>query len=226
MQYQSFTIPHSGKKRNGDHFHLQKFEKERLLVAAVADGVSGQPCDWRASEMACTYFFQYFESGLGLTRNIPHNIEQSVLSTQLSIIEENRECKGMAATFSLVVWPYETDKLYWCNIGDSRIYTVLHDNVTCITKDDSITSPSGHSLLTQCLGKGGLKFEVKQAEMKPGQTIMLCSDGFYNSRKASLNSKLIAFANTENFESDFLELTKDFSMLRGDDLTVVAIKNE
>ena len=175
--------------------------------------------------MACAYFFEYFESGLKAGREVQQIIRESVLSTQSSMLGEESECSGMAATFSLVVWCYESEEMYFCNIGDSRIYAILNDQMICITKDDSITSPGGYASLTQCLGKEGLKFDVQQTEMKTGQMMVLCSDGFYNSRKASLNNKLIAFAKAEHFEEAFIQLTKDFSLLRGDDLTVIAIKN-
>ncbi|MEQ8238971.1 MAG: protein phosphatase 2C domain-containing protein [Cyclobacteriaceae bacterium] len=222
MQHHSYTIPNSGKARNGDHLLVKDFNEEKILVALVADGVGGQPCDWKASEMACEHFLFSFQ--YALSDNLLDRIHDSINDTNIEILSEiSEECMGMASTLSVMVWPYETDQFCWCSIGDSRIYKVDHATVNCISKDDTV-SHSGKQSLTEYLGKNNLKFHISEENIEQGALILLCSDGFYTARKASMNQKLIELSRAADFEAAFHELTKNFAMLRGDDFTVVAVR--
>jgi len=53
---------------------------------------------------------------------------------------------------------------------------------------------------------------------------MLASDGFYGARPGSFSKLVSKLAATASFKDGFDEMVKDFELMRGDDLTVVALK--
>jgi serine/threonine protein phosphatase PrpC len=73
MQYIAKSLPKKGKVKNGDHFGF--YEDNRVQIVAVADGVGGKPCDWKASEQACEDLVSY-KAPLGRL----HTFEETELS--------------------------------------------------------------------------------------------------------------------------------------------------
>lgn len=51
FEIQGYSIPNTWKEKNGDAYLFEFIESEQLLLAAVADGVSRQPCDWQLHQL-------------------------------------------------------------------------------------------------------------------------------------------------------------------------------
>jgi serine/threonine protein phosphatase PrpC len=215
-------VTHAGKVRrdNQDHYllcslrrqvvvrgssipHAEKLlgESERLAsLAMVADGVGGAAAGETASREALTGIARYVSRSLRCYYRSQEDDED--LADALS--EAAREChedlrrraeqdpdyQGMATTLTLYlsVWP----KAYLLQVGDSRCYLLRGDELTQITRDQTMAQEmvdlgimkpeqvAGTRLehtLTSSIGGSQTQPTVSRFDMNWGHVLLLCSDG-------------------------------------------------
>lgn len=83
LNFTGDTLKYYTKDRNGDHFIIEELTKESILICIVADGISRQPCDWKASEMACTGFVSDFRENKA--SDTPERIKTAIQNVNESI---------------------------------------------------------------------------------------------------------------------------------------------
>ena len=166
-------------------------------VFVVCDGCGGLPCGEKASQTVVSslkfFFTNYYY------KDPVQGIKDAIDYAQTRLIEEGRqhpECAGMATTLVLVLVRY--NKVYYANIGDSRIYFFAGSQLMQITHDDSYvqrlvdlgkltpeeaaTHPRKNELI-QAMGMNPSPVpHVSQHPIVPGddEVILLCTDGLYN----------------------------------------------
>lgn len=230
---EGYSIPKLEKEKNGDCYLYEIWEPKKLVLAIVADGVSQQPCDWLASKMTCENIITHFKSSK--TTLLDFRMSESIDAANEQIVNTEGACEKMAATVSFLVWPYEEDTFYCCNVGDSRIYHITKEKITCLTKDDtsirteSIRSYSGiqvvkQPLLTKVMGQDRLQVTVEKHGFMNGQMLLLATDGFYGARKATFEKKILALSHASDFKAMFQETVENFEIFREDDMSVIALK--
>jgi len=69
-----------------------------------------------------------------------------------------------------------------------------------------------------------VKIRVQKVEYELGDTIILASDGFYEARKSSFESDLIALSESANLKNDFDELFTKYELSARDDMTAIAFR--
>ena len=231
-----YTVPNFNKEKNGDEYKISYLKDEHLIVAILSDGVSQQPCDWYASELVCEGFYQHFKNS-DSNLSIEQRMFNCVLATNKQLLQTEDKCKRLAATLSVCVVDERNNQVYWCNIGDSRIYLVFSDSVQSITQDDVkevkqiISSSKGSRTisqmqLTSCMGQANLHPTIQSGSLIAQATLILASDGFYEARKASFFNKLVDFQRSEHFEEAFASLASSFEIMRDDDMSVIAIRRK
>ncbi|MGB0524284.1 MAG: PP2C family protein-serine/threonine phosphatase [Flammeovirgaceae bacterium] len=239
LKYQlaGYTIPKFNKDKNGDDFAIAYLEEERLLIGVVSDGVSQQPCDWLASEITCKGFIQHFKAQQGNNFTLTDRMILSIELTNQQLLYTEKPCEKLAATLAVCVVDEQAQMLYWCNIGDSRVYLVNSNTVQMLTRDDvtsfqeTIQTSIGkrqikRAKLTQCMGKNRVNPVVHQRDLKADELVLLASDGFYEARKASFNHKLLEFNRKSDFVDAFGKMASSFEIMRDDDMTFVALHNK
>lgn len=80
MKHAVASSPKPGKLKNGDNYGF--YEDDHVLIAAVADGVGGNACDWKASEQACEdliYFYCNEYARFGVEEGIAHSLMKTLL---------------------------------------------------------------------------------------------------------------------------------------------------
>lgn len=100
---------------------------------------------------------------------------------------------GMGTTVTVMTVTPNRPYMTFTHVGDSRIYLVRAGAITQLTKDDSwanlawsgsaedTASASMKNVLTKALGaREDVEFEVKGQELRPGDTVLMCSDGLTN----------------------------------------------
>lgn len=95
---------------------------------------------------------------------------------------------GMGTTVVAVLVSPNRPEMTFGNVGDSRIYLIRDGAITQLTKDDSwvnLVSAADTSMmkniLTKALGaREDVDFEVFGRELRPGDVVLLCSDGLTN----------------------------------------------
>lgn len=229
----SKTLKFINKEKNGDHF-IHELLDEHVLIAAVADGVSQQPCDWKASQVACEQLLEQFKILEGLP--LDDRLRESIIHANDSVIAEESDCRKMSTTLSAVCLDMKGNQAYWGNIGDSRIYQVRSSEILQLTNDDTLkrtktilTSVGRRnvdaSILTKSLGMetSFLDIQIHPLSTEPGDLLVLATDGFYSAR-LTFEQNMIALSNSGELQSDFNTTFKKYGLLAGDDMTALVIR--
>lgn len=233
LEIYGYTIPKYDKEKNGDHYLIEELKEESLLMALVADGVSRQPCDWKASSTACKGFAEGMLVHADL--EMKARMTASLQHAHLQLLGEEGACNGMVATLIAMVVDIASGQFYLVNVGDSRVYTIIKDEVVQSTKDDfevreqRVMTATGfktiqRKILNKGIGQDITHATIETGKLKPETWVLLTSDGFYEARKGSFNKKLLSFAQSKEGEKAFQEMVDSFTLFRGDDLTVIAMK--
>jgi serine/threonine protein phosphatase PrpC len=229
----SYSIANFGKERNGDSFLFEEIEDENLLIAAVADGVSQQPCDWLASSTACKAVISHFKQ-YKHEKDIARRLETSISKANHDVIATEGKCHKMASTLSIVVCEKLSGQCFYANIGDSRIYSLYENRLELLTTDDiivrkeSITTPIGRRVvekdtLTKVVGQHNLSFSIEKKSFQPGEMLILATDGFYEARKATFNKLMIEYSKTNDLQTGFNSLIEKIEIFRNDDSTIISV---
>ena len=169
-------------------------------LAVLADGLGGYQAGEVASEMATSMLHELLVGDLGVPRSPGRNISTHRL-LRLRITEVNRaifraaqnraECYRMATTLVLALFADNT--VTAAHVGDSRLYRLRGDSLTCITRDHSrlqdkidagiVTADEARysrdkNLVTRALGVSGeVAIDIARHEVLSGDIYLLCSDG-------------------------------------------------
>lgn len=165
------------------------------FMAIVADGMGGLNDSKQISSYAVDFMKENFGRYDG-TMSVSVWLEEVLQAMNTSASDMDT---GGGSTFAAVLC--RRDGVYWCNVGDSRIYLVRNGRFCQITEDedyftnllDEVLKNEMYyedaednvqkSALTQYIGSGRwLAAEVSQRALVPesGDVILICSDGVYN----------------------------------------------
>ncbi len=190
-----------GKKRtaNEDAFFVSTQAYGPLPnVYIVADGMGGHKAGCYASHSAIEFICDFIEDhkelkvksgddiSLFLKRSISH---ANYLLFQRASSNPDYSGMGTTVTISTVVG----DQLYTAHVGDSRLYTVSHDEIHQVTKDHSLVQemvtegfitdleakkhPKRH-IITRAVGTyEKVKVDTYRSSLGGMQYVFLCSDG-------------------------------------------------
>lgn len=169
---------------------------ERGLLFAVADGMGGASAGEHASRMALhTMSTTYFR---GPAQPVPMGMRTAVETANELIFEEsenNPEYSGMGTTVSSIV--VLGDWAYIAQVGDSRVYLLRErSGIHQLTHDHSLVAEQVRSgliseeearnhalknLITRAVGiKDTVRVDLFAVQLRPEDTLLLCSDGLCN----------------------------------------------
>jgi protein phosphatase len=202
ITYQALTDV--GRKRKGNEDSLFLNPDQKLFV--VADGMGGHAAGEIASKVAVDSINEFvtltggdeeitWPFGLDETISYDGNrLKTAIRHANRKVIEatkERQEYEGMATTVAAVLVDGDTANLG--HVGDSRIYLFSEGELSLLTSDHSwvneqiqsgVISPDqarSHPLrnvVTRALGgKQDLSVDMQVRRMKPGELLLLCSDG-------------------------------------------------
>ncbi|WP_461864919.1 Stp1/IreP family PP2C-type Ser/Thr phosphatase [Thermococcus sp.] len=188
-------ISHVGARENNeDNFLILKLPDACLL--AVADGLGGHNAGEVASKIAVDTLREVFESEyrMGMGDEEVKSLLKKAYSLAHERIKENAvgEREGMGTT--LVAALVRDGKVIIANIGDSRAHLIRGGKVIARTKDHSlvqelldkgeITEEEAkrhpmRNIITRALGIN-LSVDLYEWELKPGDVLLLSSDGLHD----------------------------------------------
>jgi PPM family protein phosphatase len=159
------------------HVFREHVEGGIRAFVAVSDGMGGKKRGEVASQEALAVFQEFCHSRQGLSPEGDLETFLDDLRTGLTdaIGEMNRRvlAQGMGATFTGVVIVGDTAIIG--HVGDSRAYLIRDDLVDQKTVDHA--TPKG---LLRSLGRNSeTRPDVFDVEVRPGDGLLLCSDGLY-----------------------------------------------
>ncbi len=186
-----------GQKRNRNEDYLGIYSVKDGLLAILCDGIGGNKAGDVASRITVESISEYFQS-IEL-EDYSEKIKASVLSANdilTKISEINPQYKGMSTTIVIIF--IIGNRVFWCNVGDSRIYFKLNSELTQLTKDNSLVQklldegfineeqalnhPNKNVLIKSIGDDNNLELEVHSfyVNEKDNWKFFLCSDGVSN----------------------------------------------
>jgi protein phosphatase len=186
------------RKKNEDSICF--VEEKDFVLAAVADGMGGHRSGEIASQLALESAEVFFKSNSEEILKDPKGFINKLfdysckkvyrMSTKMETYE------GMGTTMTLVVIDRISMKAYFGNIGDSRAYLMMLDDIIQVTEDHTLVNEmykkgqitmeefKNHpqrNVLTKALGTCESVFpDYYQIGLNRGTSILLCSDGLSN----------------------------------------------
>lgn len=154
-----------------------------LPMFAVFDGMGGESCGETAAFLTTQICSAYYEKHKAEFQTDPKQSLESLCEEMnkavCSYAVENK-ISSMGTTAALLF--FAQDKVYGCNLGDSRIYRLTGEKFCQISEDHVLGRRRfGKGPLTQYLGmmEESLKLEpsVTDQEARIGDRFLICSDG-------------------------------------------------
>lgn len=152
------------------------------LIAAIADGVSGNDGGREASEYAVRGLLaDYYATPdtWPVTQSLDRVIKaiNSWVQKQGSV---RRELAGMASTLTAVV--LRGGFYYFCHVGDTRLYLLRGGILTRLTTDHVWERPEMQHVLTRAIGLDSrVAIDHGMGELREGDVLLLASDGVWSS---------------------------------------------
>lgn len=233
MNYQIASKSDKGRKKenrelNGDY--CDWIDESGCVVLALADGVGSCTYDADASQTTCNLFLEKCRKAL----------KDSKVLTEEKLAQFCREIDPVLAVdnemacFCAVVWYVNTRTVVWLHVGDTRIYRYSKaEGLVQMTKDDhgqAVNIRVNGKLYTDhgavvsatpidnAIGDRNCDFHTGSFEFNPGESLVLCSDGMYNS--SSFNNDVESLLN----QADLTDRIKNITTTDDDDNSILVLR--
>ena len=188
MRFKALTDKGNKRRLNEDNYYID----EEINFFMVADGMGGHAAGEVASQIAASFAADFdfdLSEPLKSLSSLTYQINQEIIKKSSS----NQEYMGMGTTFAAVL--VTGQKLYYVNLGDSRIYLYNKNNkqlkkisedhslVGELLREDKITEEEAFNhpkknIVTQALGlEKNLDLDQGQLELSENEYLLLCTDG-------------------------------------------------
>ncbi|HJB08349.1 MAG TPA: protein phosphatase 2C domain-containing protein [Candidatus Enterocloster faecavium] len=188
LSYYAYTN-RGGRPNNEDSIRFQVQGGRGVFV--LADGLGGHSC----GEVASTAASQSILEGCLVARSVDQEMLKEQMKEANRLVLEGQQLPGQedmkTTAVALVI---EGAQAFWAHVGDSRLYHFSDGQLAFATRDHSVTymkylggeisymdiyHDDDRSSLLRVLGKPSCQPETGQAQVKPGDGFLLCSDGFW-----------------------------------------------
>lgn len=165
--------------------------QNRRGVFVLADGLGGHSSGEVASGLAAQAIWE----GCAGAEILDSETLKGQLEEANRLVLEGQKVPGREdMKTTAVALALEGDLAFWAHVGDSRLYRFSDGQLVFATRDHSVTymkylggeisymdvyHDDDRSSLLRVLGKASCQPETGQAELKPGDAFLLCSDGFW-----------------------------------------------
>lgn len=195
---ETFSITHIGRRRemNQDYVFASETAVGQLPnLFLVADGMGGH----KAGEYASRFTVEKIVEELSASQQMKPvtAIRDALVTANRLLIREAKEDSaksGMGTT--IVAATIIGTHLHVANVGDSRLYVTDHEAIRQITRDHSLVEEMvrlgemdkaeakdhpDKNIITRAIGvTTDLVVDFFEVELKPGDTVLMCSDGLTN----------------------------------------------
>ncbi len=216
MRFSALSDKGNRRSLNEDNF----FINEEINFLMVADGMGGHAAGEVASQTAVSsaanFEFDLLDPLTSLSQ-LTFKINQEIIDKS----QQNPDYMGMGTTFAAVIIKH--NKLYYVNLGDSRIYLYnrKEENLKKISKDHSLVADllrqgkiteaeafdhPKKNIVTQALGLDDeLDLDTGQLEISEADYILLCTDGLTDMiRKSKIEAVFKKYQKSEKIAEELL----------------------
>ncbi|MGB3692774.1 MAG: Stp1/IreP family PP2C-type Ser/Thr phosphatase [Spirulinaceae cyanobacterium] len=221
---------------NQDDYYIDPEGRFFIIADGMGGHAGGQEASHIATEVVKEDLEEYWESPRPSTKLLNEALERANLAI-VADQQSNPERGDMGTTAVVMIFRQGES---WCaHVGDSRLYRLRGSQLEQITEDHTWVSratkagdltleqarvhPWRH-VLSQCLGRKDLQhIEIQTLEVKPGDRLLLCSDGLTEELSDEvIGSYLITNSSSEQIAKDLVEEAKKEG--GSDNITVVVVE--
>lgn len=171
------------------------------LLGIVCDGMGGLAAGKKASNTGVVTFLEQFQRNGDPSADYPARARAAIDKADEKVVEISRKLGEGQRAGTTLISAYVTDgKLFWCSVGDSRIYhyrrgalkqltrdhnymLLLQEQVRkgTLTREQAEADPEREALIS-FIGRDGVPLvdtEKQGIALEMGDMIVLCSDGLY-----------------------------------------------
>lgn len=244
IHIQSAALTHPGRKRSSNQDFVTFFEpddpqdlEDSGNLYIVADGVGGASKGERASQYAAQkVLHEYYHFS---QEEIGERLQSALRWAGNDIFSFSQRTSGFRMATTMVAAVVRENMLTVANVGDSRAYFYRDGVVKQITRDHSVVQEmvrdgamtaeeARHSKIknriTRSLGgETNVQVDVyRDIPLKPGDKILLCSDGYSQYVLPDQIAKAISKGHAE----DISEAMIDFALRQGgsDNISIIVIE--
>jgi len=152
---------------------------QRLVVAAVADGVGGKSGGRVAAELIVRGFIEGVAglAGRGSLKSAALRSVEATNSWLHAIGRTDPELDGMSSTFTGFV--SNGRQAYITHVGDSRLYRLRGDHLERLTTDH-VHSPGQRNMLTRAIGaEESIRLDAIELRNEVHDRFLFCTDGVH-----------------------------------------------
>lgn len=243
-----FGLTDTGNVRtnNEDTFITQKVMGNRMVLAAVIDGVGGYNGGEVAADIAKNVMIDRLSGLQG--EIIPGMIDAFKLaSKQISDRKlEDKELESMACVATIALVDIENNQFFYAHVGDTRLYLLRDTSLVKISKDHSFVGfledsgrltedaamnhPKRNEInkalgFTSQIDTDDSFIETGQSPFLPGDMLLLCSDGLTD--MVDKNGILEIITQNTSLQDKAAKLIATANANGGrDNVTVVLVQND
>jgi serine/threonine protein phosphatase PrpC len=243
-----FGLTDTGRVRtnNEDTFITQKVMGNRMVLAAVIDGVGGYNGGEVASDIAKTVIIDRLSGLQG--EIIPGMIDAFKLaSKQISDRKlEDKELESMACVATMALVDLDNNQFFYAHVGDTRLYLLRDTSLVKISKDHSFVGfledsgrltedaamnhPKRNEInkalgFTSQIDTDESFIETGQSPFLPGDMLLICSDGLTD--LVDKNGILDIITQNTSLQDKAAKLIATANANGGrDNVTVVLVQND
>jgi protein phosphatase len=180
------------------------------VLLLICDGMGGHAAGEIAARIAAQVITQVLvDEGPTVTEHPAEAMKHAVLDANQAVLDEasaNPQERGMGTTCTAaIVLP---TRLVIGQVGDSRAYLFRDGQLRALTRDQSLasqlldaglidkeearTSPHRHVLLQALGGRGRLEPVITEVDLRPGDRLLLCSDGLHGPVTNERTAEIVA----------------------------------
>lgn len=139
-------------------------DKNGMLFATVCDGMGGTEQGGDAAEMTIRLLQQRFQTS-SIT-NVPHFFLQHIEYINAAVYDTYGR-KGIHSGTTLVSCILQGENIFWCSVGDSRLYQVNRNGIRQLTVDHNYAR-----VLEKKRRENAISEEELAREMKKGNALV------------------------------------------------------
>ena len=229
-------------KREEQEDSFSTLVTENGVLAVVADGMGGYTGGKLASNITVNTFLQEFKIAEDIS-NIDEFFRNAANLSNRAVLDKSKG-KRMGTTLVSVI--VSDGQLYWASVGDSAIVlfkdgefinlnkkhifeAVLEEQYVSgrISEEQLLNNPM-KKRITSYIGSEvvrDVEIGKKPIKLRPGDRVILCSDGVYNS-VSELEMEKIFMKKTDPFKAseEIIDLIKSKNFEKQDNATVIILE--
>lgn len=217
MNIKYATISKKGRRNNNeDTFEVVEMSDDNRWLAVVCDGMGGHAMGEVASETVSNVIVDFWKKHANKSDG-KEKMEEVCRKARVALDERSYSMGHVEMGTTMVMASIEGSKVTIAHIGDSRCYLQRPDEGLLYQTKDHVRIDFGWEVVARCFFSYRPEIAVPDVvpyELRPGDRLLLCSDGLYKSMAPDI---LLARMMDDKPLADILDVYDYLCEKQGDD---------